>query len=545
MTKLYKTLFAVLIICLGACTDLDVPPENRATADVVLTTPESYKQFLAKLYAGLATTGQEGPAGNGDVGGIDEGFSQYIRNYWKVQELSTDEAVIGWGDEGIRDFHAHNWTSQNQFIAGFYYRAYYQIALANEFLRETTEGKLIERGIGDALKAEVTVFRAEARFLRALSYWHLLDLFRNVPFVTEASPTTVNPSQVPPVELFDFIETELLEIESGVSGEQLIDAGANEYGRADKGAAWTLLAKLYLNAEVYGAGAHYTEAVTYAKNVIGSGAYSLADVYRHNFLADNHTSPEMIFSVNFDGTRTQGYGGTTFLVFSNIGGTLVDTDAGTAFRGEFLGVNGGWAGVRTTSALVNLFPSSDDPYPEVIGDADSRGIFWTEGQSKEIGDIPNYPGNGYGVLKYSNVTAAGEPGSNPNFPDTDFPMFRLADVYLMYAEAVLRGGTGGTASEAVGYINDLRERAYGDTSGNITEGQLTLDFILDERARELYFEAHRRTDLIRFDQFSDNGIWPWKGGVAEGRVSESFRDIYPLPASDIIANTNLVQNDPY
>lgn len=542
-TRFIKTLIAVVVIGLGACTDLDVPPKNRSTADVVLTTPESYKQFLAKLYAGLATTGQQGPAGNGDVGGIDEGFSQYIRNYWKVQELSTDEAVIGWGDEGIRDFHAHNWTSQNQFIAGFYYRAYYQIALANEFLRETTEGKLTERGISDALKAEIKTFRAEARFLRALSYWHLLDLFRNVPFVTEASSPTVKPSQAPPLELFAFIESELKDIESGASGEALIDAGENEYGRADKGAAWTLLAKLYLNSEVYGGGARYTDVVTYTKNVINSEAYALADVYRNNFLADNNTSPEMIFSVNFDGTRTQGYGGTTFLVFANIGGTL--NEGASDFRTEFLGVSGGWAGVRTTSALVNLFPASDDPYPNVIGDSDSRGIFWTDGQNKEIGEIPNYPGNGYGALKFGNITSTGEPGSNPNFPDTDFPMFRLADVYLMFAEAVERGGTGGTESEALGYINELRERAYGDTSGNITADQLTLDFILDERGRELYYEAHRRTDLIRFDQFSDNGIWPWKGGVAAGQLSEDFRDIYPLPASDIIANTNLEQNPRY
>lgn len=545
MKNLYRIGLVVTLIVLSSCTDLDVLPKKGATADFILATPEAYKQFLAKLYAGLATTGQSGPAGDGDVGGIDEGFSQYLRNYWKLQELSTDEAVIGWGDEGIRDFHAHNWTAQNQFIAGFYYRAYYQIALANEFLRETTESKLSARNLDDALKADVRIYRAEARFLRALSYWHLLDLFRNVPFVDENSSRTEKPNQIDPVDLFTYLESELNDITDNDGDERLMDAGENEYGRADKGAAWTLLAKLYLNAEVYGAGDHYSDVITATNNVINSNAYELADVYRNNFLADNNTSSELIFTINFDGTRTQGYGGTTFLVFASIGGSLVDDPDQSVFRDEFLGVNGGWAGIRTTSALVNLFPPADDPYPNVIGATDSRAIFWTDGQNKAIAEIPTYTGNGYGVLKYSNVNADGTAGSNPAFPDTDFPMFRLADVYLMYAEAVVRGGTGGSTGEAVGYINELRERAYGNTTGNILAGQLTENFILDERARELYFEAHRRTDLIRFDRFSDNGVWPWKGGVAAGQVSDSYRDLFPLPASDVIANTKLIQNEPY
>jgi hypothetical protein len=125
-------------------------------------------------------------------------------------------------------------------------------------------------------------------------------------------------------------------------------------------------------------------------------------------------------------------------------------------------------------------------------------------------------------------------------------MFRLADVYLMYAEAVLRGGAGGDLSTALNYVNQIRERAYGDNSGDINQSQLTLDFILDERGRELYWECTRRTDLIRFGKFTGGEyIWPWKGGVKEGTATDNKYDIYPIPSSDITANPNLVQNPGY
>ena len=176
---------------------------------------------------------------------------------------------------------------------------------------------------------------------------------------------------------------------------------------------------------------------------------------------------------------------------------------------------------------------------------DSRNMFYTDDQTLEIDDPFNF-GDGYAVAKWKNVDVNGNPGSDAsgNFVDIDFPMFRLADVYLMYAEAFLRGG-GGDAGTAVGLINDLRERAYGNSGGNISSGDLTLDFVLAERSRELFWEGHRRTDLIRFGQFSDQGVWPWKGGVKEGKTTESFRDIYPIPSSDMIANPTLTQNPGY
>lgn len=507
-----------------ACNDLDLEPENQITSVQVYEDFANYKPVLAKLYAGLSLTGQEGPHGNPDIGGIDEGFSNYLRQYWQLQELPTDEAVIGWNDAGLPELMAMTWSESNEFNRALYYRLFYQITFANEYIRELSDANLSDRGITGANLETARIYRAEARFLRALSYWHALDLYGSVPFVTEEDPVGLFfPEQISRTALFDYIESELLEIE-----DRLVDARQNEYARADKAAAWTLLTKLYLNAEVYTGQARYTDAITYADRVINAG-YTLEPEYNHLFLADNQTAEGIIFPITFDGERSRTWGGMTYLVAAPVGGSMDPSD---------FGIGGGWAGLRTTSAMVDLFPDE-------TGELDSRALFHTEGQSREISEISTFE-EGYPFTKYRNVTAEGLPGSDPQFPDNDFPMFRLADVYLMYAEAVLRGGTGGSEGQALQYVNELRARAYGDDSGAISAAELNLDFILDERGRELYWEAHRRTDLIRYRLFTGGEyLWPWKGGVQDGRAVESFRSLYPIPASDLMNNPNLEQNPGY
>jgi hypothetical protein len=504
--------------------DLDTVPidPDVVTSATVYDDPASYKMVLAKLYAGLAVTGQTGPAGNPDISGIDEGFGQYLRGYWYAQEFTTDEAVISWNDQTIKDYHWQTWNSSDVFITAFYYRIFYQITVCNEFIRETSDEKLDERGVTGGLRTEIGHYRAEARFLRALSYYHALDLFGNVPFVTEENePGAFFPEQINRADLYDYIEKELLAIEG-----QLIDARANEYARADKAAAWMLLAKLYLNSEVYKGQQKYTECLTYCNKIIGAG-YTIEPEYKNLFLADNDNSGEVIFPIAFDGIHTRTWGGTTFIIHAAVGGEMVPAD---------YGIDGGWAGTRTTSALVNKFPDE-------TGDADGRAMFFTEGQNKEIEDISSF-NDGYAITKFRNVTSDGAPGSDLTFPDTDFPMFRLGDVYLMYAEAVLRGGTGGDLGTAVGYVNALRERAYGDNSGNVAD--IDLQFIIDERARELYWEGHRRTDLIRYEMFTTSAyLWPWKGKAAEGTATDDRYNLFPIPSSDITANPNLVQNQGY
>ncbi|MFM2360088.1 MAG: hypothetical protein RLY16_2081 [Bacteroidota bacterium] len=533
MKKHYFNIAAVALalgVTVASCTKkLDLYPQNDVTSEVVYSTPAGYKQSLAKIYGSMALTGNSGPAGAADVffSGSDEGQnSDFYRTFWKAQELSTDEAVIAWGDPGIQDFHAMNWNSTNQFLTGCYYKSLYQITLVNEFLRQSTDSKLADRGISGADATEIVKYRNEVRFLRAFQYWVLMDLFGNPPFVTENDQIGgANPQQITRAELFTYVESELKAIES-----QLAAPRTNEYGRADQAAAWALLARLYLNAEVYTGSARNNDAITYAKKVIDVTGYTLAANYRDLTLADNNTNNnEFIFSINYDGAKTQGYGGTTFLVHASIGGSMSAVNSG---------VNGGWGGLRTTKALVNKFPDNS-------GFSDERAQFYQSGQSLEIANLTDFT-NGFAVTKYKNVTSAGAPGSNDNFADTDIPLFRLGEMYLIYAEAVKRGGTTGDLATATTYINRLRERAFNNTTGNINSSELTLDFILDERARELYWEGHRRTDLVRYGRFTTaDYLWPWKGGVASGSAVQSYRNLYPLPNADMNANTNLVQNPGY
>ena len=510
---------AALLVAAFGCTDVTTEPKSTVTGANVFNDPSSYRAFLAKIYAGLAVTGQQGPAGKADIQGIDEGFSQYVRLLWQMEELPTDEAVIAWNDTGVQELNTQIWGTSNQFLQAMYYRIFFQVAMVNEFLRETTDEKLAQRGATDALKAQVATYRAEARFLRALSYWHGIDLFGNIPLVVETDPIgSTPPQQATRAELFNYVESELKAIQN-----QLPSAAAVEYGRASSAAATMLLAKLYMNSQVYTGTQRYSDARAAVEQVIATPGLSLDPSYKHLFLADNNTSKEIIFPVPQDGKRTQSYGGTTFIIHASVGG---DMNAGA------FGIDGGWWGLRLKPEIPALFVASD-----------TRGTFFTQNQSLTINNLTNFQ-EGYASVKYQNVTSTGARGSDQGFMDTDYPMFRLGDAYLMYAEAVLRNG-GGSRSQALSYVNALRQRAWGNTNGNITDAQLTLGFLKDELSRELFWEGHRRTDLVRFGQFTDQGVWAWKGGVKAGKVTESFRNLYPLPASELLANPNLTQNSGY
>jgi starch-binding outer membrane protein, SusD/RagB family len=512
-------------VLLSSCTkDLERTSPNALTADALYKNEAGYRSSLAKIYGGLALTGNSGPDGSGDLGGIDEGFSSYLRTYWYLQELSTDEAVIGWNDQTIKDLHEMDWSPTEAFNRAFYARVYYQITLANAFIREAADAKVAERGISGADADKIKMYRAEARFLRALSYMHALDLYGNPTFVTENDPVgAFLPARITRANLFTYVESELKAVESLLPAPK-----ANEYGRADQAAVWMTLANLYLNAKVYTGTERYTDAITYSSKVIAA-PYTLNTNYGNLFKADNHTSNENIFTVAFDGTKTRTWGGTTFLVHAPVGGDMNVNDYGIDF---------GWGGIRVTKSIVQKFP-------DATGTADKRGTFQTAGQQLEINDISEFR-HGYSLKKWYNKTSAGAAGSSLTWVDTDFPMYRLSEAYLIYAEAVLRGGTGGSAAQALTYVNNVRARAYGNTTGNITAPQLTLEFILDERAREFLWEGKRRTDLVRYDLFTTAAyLWPWKGGVKDGAAVSATRNLYPIPSAEINANPNLIQNPGY
>ena len=524
-------------VALQSCTsDLDVVAEDTKinSPEQLFSTPLGYKQALAGVYGNLSLTGT-GDAGSSFLQGIDAGTSQFGRCMWYLQDLTTDEVVWTYeNDEGTAELQRNTWTSANPILLGMFSRTMAEVALANDFLRQSTPELLSARGItATADVAEINFYRNEVRVLRAFAYYNMMDLFGKAPFVTETDPLNFKGPQYDRKQLFAFIETELNAVIPNLKA-----ARTNEYGRLDKGMAQMILAKMYLNAEVYIGAPKYAECMAKCSEVI-SGGYTLNTKYLNNFKADNQTSSEMIFSLQSDGVKTQNYGATTVMINGQVGSL--------EGNGAEFGV-GGWGGaLRLRKQFVEKFDGS-----KFLTDA--RKTYTTSGaRTLEIASLTN-AAQGYILHKYSNKTAAGVAGVNSTFVDTDFPLFRLADVYLMYAEAQMRkdgatnSGTSTNASiQSLKYINDLRERANnGSTSANVAVGEVNLDFIIDERARELHWEGHRRQDLIRFNKYGGgNYNWAWKGNIANGTSISAEKNVFPIPTAAISANPNLTQNTGY
>ena len=529
---------AAMTACVG---DLSVTPidPNANTVDKVLTSQAALDSYISGLYLGFATSGYYGPNGDPSISGLDGGASQYIRGLYHHEELTTDESVCGWNDQTIKNFHYMNWTTDDTFIYAFYSRIFMQVSAANEFIRE-----MEQVNVDESLRLR---YRDEARVLRAIAYYHAIDCFGNVPFATEEDIVGVTPKQISRADLFDWLETELKDI---ISGNHLPGRNSVVAGHVSKGAAEFLLAKLYLNAEVFTGKAMWNECANTLKDLMAEG-YSLHttsagvySAYQELFLADNDKcTDEIIFSIQQDGLYTQSYGCTNYIVFASTGGTM-DVSG--------IGISSGWGGLRTTPQFVDKFDAAKDIryllYDTEKSTADVDAM--PEGtdkektakeaaikniQRKDIDDIGNFA-DGYGFQKFLNMNSDGTPGKALGFVDTDFPMMRYADVLLMAAECQARGAS----IDGLSAFNLVRARA-----GLDPVSQLSLDEILDERARELYQECWRRNDLIRFNKFTSGYTWQWKGETKDGKDVDASRCLFPIPDSDRQANSNLEQNPGY
>lgn len=513
---------SAMVMSLTSCVgDLNTTPidPNVTLPEDVLNSQDAFTQLLAKCYQGLACSASNGQDSSPDISGVNGGYGQYFRAVFNMNELTTDVAICSWNDGNLYDVHNLTWTSSNEFILSMYYRIFFQVSLCNEFIRQSKATNIS----GYDRKAE---YIAEARALRLLSYYHGIDMFGNVPFTTEDdSVGSTGPEQKSRGDLFDWMVKEAKDL---LEGSDLKAEGQNEYGRCDKGLVRMILAKLYLNAEVWKGTAMYAEAAAESEKVIN--AYSLHSNYTDLFSADNHlfsanttyNGDEIIFVVEQDGISTCSYGATNFIVFAFTGGEMSAAD---------MGISSGWTGLSCTGAFTSKFEASDaracfyksDTYSQYIDEIRRESDGWA---------------NGWKATKFRNVNHDGTPAQANGFVDIDFPVFRVADAYLMYAECAARGAADQTKGQQ--YLDAIRSRAGVGTIA------LTLDNIIDERARELYLEGFRRQDLIRFGLFTtDKYLWEFKGGVQGGQAVEDYRNLFPITSGDTNANGNMHQNPGY
>lgn len=524
--KIFPVAILLLTMGMGSCVgDLDVTP-----IDPNKNTKLDPTALFNMCYANFGLEGIEGP-GKANIAADDGGTAGLVRQMFNANELTTDEAICAWPDPGVTTLNTNEQDASNMMLSIYYNRLYYGISICNQYL-----------GVASDVNATQT---AEIRFLRALQFYLAMDAFGNIPLPTAITPE--KPTQKTQAEVYQWLEKELLEIEPNLSDAKPKTSKDAGYGRIDKAAAWMLLSRLYLNAQVYTGTPQWTKAAEYAKKVIDSpyqlsktakGGYS---AYQLMFMGDNGengSSVEAIFPILQQGDKTAAYGCTTFMIASSYKNDMPSN-----------GTTGTWSGNRARKELVSkFFPSGNAPQAEpavMIKQAgDDRAIFWGKNRTLEIEsvkDIVDFK-KGYSVMKFTNVKSDGAAATNTGFADTDFFFFRTAEAYLTYAEATARLNNNVATAEGVALLNELRQRSHASTKAGYS-----INDILDERSREFYFEGQRRVDLIRYGKFGGNSdyVWSWKGGAANGRNFNAQRNIFPLPYSDLSVNENLKQNTGY
>lgn len=558
MKKIFIKTAMASMLCMGfvSCADelniKSVDPLNHQTYTV--------EGLLAKQYATLGLTGQKGPAGLADISG-DEGESGFIRTVFNLEELMTDETLWAYqSNDGIAQITSMNWDKDNPRVNWAYQRLSFDINQYNFFISEQS-GILSEDQI------------AEVRFLRALNYYYFLDLYRKAPFKDTFDSNL--PTEKSGKELYEWLDNELTTIEPLMAEVGAYNT-AKDFGRADRGAAYALHARLALNSAVYTDGQikDYQKAIDYCDKIINSGKYDLSRVaksgysgYQQLFMGDNDCNPdarkEIIFPIRQDGVKTRSYAGTSYLV-----------NASTITGMPYASTSDPWKCLFARVDLVKkFFPNGDIPKAtdedllsnpskdqviakdnekgistaDVVAQAkDDRALFYMGigGCSDKVrtltpGDAITGPLNGASFVKWTNLHADGTAQHHQNFSDTDFPMFRLAEIYLTRAEAKYRlnGSQDGLAD-----IQYVQERANRQIKASSVDEQT----LIDEWCREFYLEGRRRSDLVRFGLFTGSKyLWSFKGGSENGQGIPTKFDIYPIPGDEMKNNPNMTQNPKY
>lgn len=518
--------------------DLDVTPIDPST-NMEVNVPALFN----KCYANMALPGQGGGNGDCDIDGLDGGTAGFVRQLWNANELTTDEAICCWGDDGISAFNTNSWGATHPMLAGFYYRLYAGIDYCNHYLSLPT-----------CVEYDKTM-TAEIKFLRALYYSYLLDCWGNVPFTTEISAAA--PQQIKRADLYEKILEWLKECEPDMLEDAVrTSKDVGLYGRADVTAVHLLRARLYLNAEVYTGTPNWKGAYDEALEVINSkhklwktpvtdpDGYEWS-AYQMLFMGDNGESGascEAILPLLQDGQRSTSWGTSLFLLASTTKGDMTTTAGGS------FGTSEAWAGNRARPEFVKLFfkgmdiPEGKTSAEMVDASGDTRCLIWGKDRTLDVESMTEFT-SGYSVSKYLNVYSDGGTPHSTQFMDADYFLMRSAEAYLIAAEADGRLH-GNTLGEGLKWLNEVRERA-----GVAKLPSATIYDVLDERGRELFYEGFRRTDLIRYGYFagakSGEYKWQWKGGVKAGVALPEHLNLFPLPYNDMNANPNLVQNPGY
>ena len=523
---------------LGFCSTSCLNDLDQSIQDEQTNTELDMTSYLAKVYSSLVLTGQAGGSGNADLSQFDEGNTSFYRRIFEANELCSDEIIWTWqGDAGIPELTNISWNSSHGYNEVTYYRIMYNITLCNYYLDLTAEDT----------ESSILTNRAEVRFIRALMYYYFMDLYGKAPYKVEYNDEL--PVEASRTQVFNFVVSELKAISEGSGAEQLKDFCGDDdnYGRADKVAAKMLLARIYLNAEVYTGTAQWQAAADYASEVINSNyklnttAVNGYTAYEQLFMGDNgenaNARQEIIFPIRCDGATSRSYGGSVYTIASCTGSGTPDQSLASSQ----------WTGNRARQALIDKFVSngsslekqdiSVDKFREIAGD--DRAMFFVNSDRTYTTEEKTTFTAGFGVLKWNNTYAQGGTPSNATFSDTDVPFLRVAEAYLTRAEANFRLGNNEDARKD---INVLRDRA----NASYIEQSLTESDIINEWCKEFYMEGRRRSDLIRFGLFTGGSyVWDWKGGVYNGTGVSSIYNVYPIPANELSANSNMTQNTGY